>query len=223
MYPTVAASAKKLVDFLQYRGRTNYIGLIYSSTNVGTQRREALTDNMAELEMEYVTSSFAHEKDKGESHTGQHTAFAAMKKIKESGFRTIVVAMEFASAELQPLADAAEELGMNNGDHFWVWFDNFELSEELFKNRNVTKLIDGSAWLLPLSYKFAMLDFKGKKDPFARAWRTQGKEAVNRLNAANPIKSGATGFFFADYDFFKATEVEFGSGESSINFVLQRG
>jgi hypothetical protein len=173
---------------------------------------------MTELDMEYVTSSFANENDKGESYNGQETAFAAVKKIKESGFRTIVVAMEFALAELQPLADAAEELGMNNGDYFWVWFDNFELSEELLKNSNVTKLINGSAWLLPLSP--ALLDPEGKSDPFARAWRTQGKEAVNRLNAFNPIKPGETGFFFANDDWFQINTIEFGSGESSLVSVV---
>jgi hypothetical protein len=218
VYPTVVASARKLVDFLQHRGRTNYIGFIYSLTIVGTQRREALTLLLNELGMKYVTSSFSIENEFGEVYAGQQTAFMAMKKMKESGFRTIVVSVEFALQDLQSVADAAEELGMNKGDHFWVWFGNFELSEELLKNSNVTKLVNGSAWLLPLSN--AVLDPAGTWDPFAMAWKTQGKEAVDRLNAANPIKPGEAGFFFADDDWFQINEIEFGSGNSSLDFVL---
>ena len=178
VYPTVSASARKLVDFLLHAGRTNYIGLIYSLTIVGTQRREVLTVHMNERGMEYVTSSFVDENDFGERYAGQQTALAAMKKLKERGFRTIVVAMEFALEELQPLADAAEELGMNNGEHFWVWFDNFALSDELLKNSNVTKLVAGSAWLVPLSYAF--LDPEGTSNRLP----CRGKPKVKRLSIA---------------------------------------
>jgi hypothetical protein len=172
---------------------------------------------MDALGMELVASSFVVENDTGETYADQ-TALEAMKKIKEAGYRTIVVSMEFRWGELQPLADAAEELGMNQGDYFWVWFDNFELTDELMKNKNVTKLVAGSAWLVPLSG--ALL--APETDPFATTWSSQGKEAVDRLNAANPINPGEVGYIFADDDWFQTAKIEFGSGKSEIsNFAFQ--
>jgi hypothetical protein len=130
--------------------------------------------------------------------------------------------MEFRWGELQPLADAAEELGMNQGDYFWVWFDNFELTDELMKNSNVTKLVAGSAWLVPLSGAI----LAPKTDPFAMAWYSQGKEAVDRLNAANPIIPGEVGYIFANDDWFQKSKIEIGSGmskSSNFAFRLSRG
>ena len=212
VYPTIALSSGKLVEYLLYKGRTNYIGFLYSLTLVGTQRQAALTILMDELGMEFMASSFDVENSIGEAYADKNVS-VAMKKIKDAGFRTIVVSMEFRWGELQPIADAAEELGMNQGDYFWVWYDNFELTDEQMKNSNITKLVSGSAWIVPASG--AIMD--PDKDPFAMAWRSQGKEAVNRLNAANPINPGETGYIYADDDWFQTAKIELGSGKFEIS------
>jgi hypothetical protein len=202
---------------LQYKDRTNFIGFLFSLTIVGSQRREAFTIELDTHGMDWVARSYVVENDVGENYAGQ-TALEAMEKIKEAGYRTIVVSMEFRWGELQPLADAAEALGMNQGDYFWVWFDNFELTDEQMKNSNVTKLVAGSAWLVPLSG--AML--APETDPFAMTWNSQGEEAVNRLNAANPINPGEVGYIFADDDWFQTSKIEIGSGTSeSSNFAFR--
>jgi Receptor family ligand binding region len=217
VYPTVAASTRKLVEYLQYKGRTNYIGFLFSLTIVGTQRLSTLTVAMDTLGMKLVTSSFVVDNSIGETYADQNVS-VAMKKIKDAGYRAIVVSMEFRWGELQPIADAAEELGMNQGDYFWVWYDNFELTDELMKNSNVTKLVAGSAWLVPLSG--AVL--APETDPFAMAWYSQGKEAVDRLNAFNPINPGEVGYVYADDDWFQTAKLEIGSGESEISNLASR-
>jgi hypothetical protein len=37
-----------------------------------------------------------------------------------------LIATDSAWEELHASADAAEELGMKQGDHFWAWFGNFD-------------------------------------------------------------------------------------------------
>jgi hypothetical protein len=172
---------------------------------------------MDALGMKLVTSSFVVDDNIGETYADQNVS-VAMKKIKDAGYRTIVVSMEFRWGELQPIADAAEELGMNQGDYFWVWYDNFELTDEQMKNSNVTKLVAGSAWLIPLSGAI----LAPETDPFAMAWYSQGKEAVDRLNAINPINPGEVGYIYADYDWFQTAKIEIGSGESEISNLASR-
>jgi hypothetical protein len=65
------------------------------------------------------------------------------------------------------------------------------------------------------------------EDPFLQAWRSQGSEAVSRLNEANPIQSNGSsirttsfgfsttdtdGYTFAQDDFFTLSDPGFGSG-----------
>jgi hypothetical protein len=59
-------------------------------------------------------------------------------------------------------------------------------------------------------------------DPYAMAWYSQGKEAVDRLNAANPINPGDVGCIYADDDWFQTAKIEIGSGESEISNLASR-
>lgn len=142
-------------------------------------------------------------------HADEHSVLGALQKVKDSGYRTIVVAMEFPDDELQLIADAAEELEMNKGEYLWIWNEMFEPSLTHGNNTNMTKLLAGSALLMPYSESF--LD--PETDPFARAWYSQGEDAVDRLNAANPIAPGEPGYIFAENDWFQTVQLEWGSGK----------
>jgi hypothetical protein len=158
-----------------------------------------------------------HEHGEHESsvHEDEHSVLGALKKIKESGYRTVVVAMEFPDGEAQFIADAAEMLGMNQGDYLWVWNGMFEPSVAHSENSNITKLLAGSALLMPFSDAF----LRPESDSFAMAWCTQGKDAVDRLNAANPINPGEVGYVYAEDDWFQTVELEWGSGKSLLVFL----
>ena len=218
VFPGTIASANNLMDFLFYKERTNNIAVLYSLTETGIQRREALAVELKNAtQMEWTSSGY----DAFNVTTGK-SILEAMEDIKQSGYRTIVVAMEFPWDETKPLADAAEELGMNNGDHFYTWFGFFQPSSAFTDNTNITKLLSGSAWLLPLSEAFLYPE----TDPFARAWHGQGKENVDRLNAANPISPGEVGYVLAEDNFFRSVGIEYGSGKlfQRLNcFVLSEG
>lgn len=145
-------------------------------------------------------------------HFNEHSPFGALRKIKESGYRTVVVSMEFPEEALPLIADAAQALGMNQGDYLWVWDGMFEPSLAHSKNSNITKLLAGSALLMP--YSNAFLD--PENDPFAKAYHSQGKDAVDRLNADNPIAPGEPGYIFAEDDWFQSAMLEWGAGTFSL-------
>lgn len=296
IFPGTISSAHKLVEFLHHKGRSDYIGVLYSLTDTGVQRREALAIELDDSHMEWTSAGYTldhdHENEHGseidcngeyaewgvdhsecgDNHNGReravqvlafnltfdekpeeenvqgdvfdeentdevglegdqkphdvqdeehghqdshadghvdgHSILGALRKIKESGYRTIVVAMEFPDGDLPLIAGAAERLGMNGGEYLWIWYDMFEPGLAHSENSNITKLIAGSALLMPLSAAF----LQPETDPFAKAWKSQGKEDVDRLNAANPINAGQVGYIFADDDWFQTVDLEWGSG-----------
>ncbi|CAB9517310.1 Gamma-aminobutyric acid (GABA) B receptor [Seminavis robusta] len=117
-----------------------------------------------------------------------------LRRIYERGFRTIVVTMEYFYLELPAIADAAEALGMNDGEYVWVFTATFEMeaiyhlqqmsSEELKKLgldsfANVTKLLAGSALIQPVEPH----QYRGQdSDPFWHHWHNQNISFVERLN-----------------------------------------
>jgi CheY-like chemotaxis protein len=147
-------------------------------------------------------------------------ALSAMTRIQQSGYRTIVVSMENNNAildDVQAIADAAEALQMNQGEYFYVFQDLFapQLFHNSKKNKNnttvnsnITKLLAGAGTVFPLAN--AMLYPQQLDDPFYLAWTSQGKEQVDRANAANPIAPGESGYYMAEDDFFQAVPMEYG-------------
>ena len=244
VFPGTISSAHKLVGFLQHKKRN--IGVLYSLTESGIQRQEALAVELDDSHYQWMSAGYSlsrnhekghgytegeenlfrvddllegdndgegghgvlegreenqqngHDKHKGESrHVDEHSVFGALSPIKESGYRTVVVSMEFPDGETQLIADAAEELHMNHGHYFWIWNGMFEPALAHSENSNMTELLAGSVLLIPFSDAF----LHPKTDPFAAAWYTQGVEAVDRLNAANPIDPWEVGYIFAKDDF----------------------
>jgi hypothetical protein len=132
---------------------------------------------------------------------------ATLSKVKSLGFRTIVVAMEFTFADIPLLADTAEQLGLNNGNYFWVFLGIMDTScLHNQENPNITKLLVGSAWLAPVEGYSVDAD-----DPFGKAWKEQGVTAVDRLNVANPVAAGKPqdnrGNFMPNRTFSKLTRL----------------
>jgi len=199
-------SATVMVDYLLHKGRTDFVSLLYTVTEVNVQRRETLALALDAAGMTWASYSFFFDdgvpQPQNEDFGQLRTAIAALKRVKDSGYRTIVVFLEDSLKEFPALADAAEELGMNNGDYFWVWFGLFEPVFIYSDNANITKLIAGSPLLLPLS---------DGGERFTAAWKSQGSDFVDRVKAFNPIPEGAEGYVNMADDYFEKTRPEFGS------------
>jgi hypothetical protein len=180
-------------------------------TEIGLQRNEAVTLGFDSSNIRYKVYPFF-------PPSLVNVAFAErqiltdVRKMREDGYRTIVVVLEDPVSEIPVLADAAEEFEMNRGEHFWVFVGYFE---ESFTQRssapeyaNVTKLLSGSAFLTAAENHH--LDPVG--DRFLSSWLRQNVTFVERVNSLNPIEEGQLGYFRAEESFFQAFKPEFRAG-----------
>ena len=209
-YPDLVASATAVIKALEFFGRTDYVGFLHTPMIPNIQRREFLSYSMQLHEHfdHFVTASFFNtEADYVFSEV--RPAYTALSEIHDAGYRTIVVAFDVPYQELQAVADAAEALEMNNGDYFWLFYDNLDLHflGMQYLNANISKLVQGSAFLVPFA----------ENDAFQSAWKTRND--TERLNALNPISPAENGYRCADPDFFQRVEILFGSG-TSTSFIL---
>jgi hypothetical protein len=206
LYPDMISSAEVLVSGLLIQERTDYVAIVYSATDTGSQRRQVLSlamdTNLIENRAYGFYSPFINP-----TLSAVQGIRKALQEVQDSGFRTIVMSMELATLELPEIAEAANDLGLCNGDYLWMWFGDFDPAYWNSDDENIQKLLAGSIWTLPLE-----LHLVDDNDKFLLAYQSQDALAVNRLNAANPIAPGATGYRFAEADFFEKLKPEYGSG-----------
>ena len=207
VFPDVASTAEALAAYLEFSNRTDYIALLFERTDTGRQRREIL-DLLYENKVNFVSAGYDDlDLDISIDGVTPRSILEAMKEIKESGYRTIVIAMHNPLRSFQAIADVVEELDMNNGNYFYVWYDMIAIFPNWDANVNVSKLAAGSAWTFPLENH--LLD----EDTFLSSWTQQGSDLVDRVNVANPIEPGQIGYQFADPDYFQTFPPEIGAGE----------
>ena len=214
VFPDVAASAEQVVSYLLFQNRTNFISLLYPLSDVGYQRREALGFRLDEMGIRWMSSPYVHNEATFNTASSR-TYLSAMRNIKNSGFRTIIIALDDPLVDLQPIADAVEELAMNQGDYFYVFYDVMEPSYVFeVENKIMQKLLYGAAWIIPLSEDIIY------DNPFFLSWFEQGPDTVDDLNSLNPMEPGEEGYVFAPSDFYNLTYPEYGSGMlRTLNFV----
>jgi 7 transmembrane sweet-taste receptor of 3 GCPR/Receptor family ligand binding region len=208
MYPDLRDSSKQLVSALKILNRTNYVAVVYASSDTGLQRRETMHWALEAAGIE--TRSFAYASGfapvRGTQNETSGSIRDAMRAVKKSGYRTIVVATENPVVELSDIADAAAEYELTNGDYVWTWFGDlapqFGHSDG---NSTLSKLLAGSAWLTP----FDFLSFAGDADsardmgiPMANAWFAQGANEIERLKQMVPLLPGDEGYRNVSEEFF---------------------
>jgi hypothetical protein len=200
IFPYLPDSARNLVDYLLLRGRTDYIATVYALTDTGTQRSETISLLLGESEIVHAMLAFASPNYQS-FQSSVRSAMSALEQVKNTGFRTIILSMEFAHDELPLIADAAEELGLNNGKYMWIIFGEAEPGVFHTNNANVTKLLRGSARLSPIGVEGHLP---------TSAWSEQGSSLVDKANTANPLEPGETGYFFAEPDYFQTYGPQYG-------------
>jgi hypothetical protein len=225
LFPNFAYSASEIIEFLGYKGRTDYVALLYSLSNLNVQRHEAFTSEADKNRMENVAvpywSPFVDNPDDG--LVEDRKLLTSLRKIKEVGYRTIVIALDNIW-ELPYVADTAEALNMNNGDYFYVFWDVFDFSftTRFPDNKNITKLVKGAAFILPMGPEAAEVTRQdvAVQQPFQTAWKEQGAAQVERLNQMNPIQPDGVGYRFAGESFFQTVRPEYGSGKSFFSLFV---
>ena len=231
IFPDVIDMSLRTVQLLQLRQRTDFVSLVYTVSDTNILRREILAITLGNYNITHETHEVRLEKAQPlttygdeENNNGNvnqtllqinaRQAYDTLKSVKERGFRTIILCMDDPYAEFPPFVDAADELNMNNGDYFWMWFGVMD-REYHFNSTDVRyhKLLEGSAELIPIEQFWLASRFKDYVDPFFLAWsQTTSATLVDRLNAMNPIAAGGVGYVYAEPDFFQAHPPDWGAG-----------
>lgn len=200
-FPSPLTLMAEAVSYLQFIGRTDYISLFYTLSDTGTQINEVFTLNMDERGITSFSQSFE------DTFRSSRQILPTMRKLKERGYRTILTYMEYATVEFPIIADAAEELGMNNGDYLWMWHGFIDPAHLYSDNPNITKLLQGSVWPGPAEQHFLF-----PEDPFLASWHSKDDEFVDLVNSMNPIQPGEPGYFVATDGYFQRAYPEYGTG-----------
>jgi hypothetical protein len=193
VYPDLVAEAGIAVDYLRFLQRTDFVALVYAQSESGVQQREAMSIVLDSHHMKWMSSGYlTHFKGSAEEAT-EANYVEALQRVQNAGYRTIILMMENAVQELPLLADAAEALQMNQGDHLYFLFDFVDVARLYASaNPNVTKLLTGASTVMPTSRAF----LEPWADPFALslAQDLQDAESQEILKALNPIAPGEPGY-----------------------------
>jgi len=203
VFPDIVSSPNVIVDYLLYLNRTDFIALLYPLENLGFQRREAFGLEFDERGIRWTSSPYFGQ-DAESTDAASRSYFAAMQRILESGYRTVVVSLRDPFTDLRPIAEAAEELGMNDGQYLYVFVDIFDPSLLFDDDPIVRKLIEGAAWVIPLSEDLLFFN------SFFSSWLDQGQGTVDILNQLNPLTQGEEGFVDAQPDYYQTAIPEYG-------------
>ena len=215
VFPDLAASSDTLVEFLLYKGRSNYISIFYpsaDSTDSGGQRREALTLALDQHNMRWFAQPYIPQKNISELE--QHMT-DVLQNVRDRGYRTIVVALESTihshtkhTKQIVSLARAANKLGMlEGGNYFWIWMGDIPQvwTDDFDDAQLIIQLLHGSAWVAAGEGYF----LQPEVEPFFQVWRQlPGTGFSARLNDVNPIPEGEPGYVRASDEIFAAVDPE---------------
>jgi 7 transmembrane sweet-taste receptor of 3 GCPR/Receptor family ligand binding region len=211
MFPDLRDSSKQLVEALKVLNRTNYVAVVYASSDTGLQRRETMQWALEAANI--TTRSFAYATKyapvRGTQNGESGSIHDALRAVKRSGYRTIVVATENPTVEFYDIAEAAAEQDLTNGDYVWTWFG--DLAPQfgyLDENSILAKLLAGSAWMTPLdifSLVETLEDAIAYNHPLVNAWFAQGSYYVERLHKMIPLVPGDRGYENITQAFFSTS------------------
>ena len=209
LYPDTRLTGEAVVEYLQWKGRTDFVAILYDLTDTGAQRYEVLRVLLDELDVKWMASPYFPQSANLGDDADLVTPLDSLREIKRRGFRTIVICMDSPFEDLQAIADATVELELDTkGENMFVFHDRFEpILYANGQNENITRLVRGSSWILPVP------DFRlDSNHSFNELWADQGADTINYLNLLNPItEEGGEAFIEAGPDFFQTIQPEYGT------------
>jgi hypothetical protein len=170
VYPDSGVLTERLAHLLIQLGRTDFVSILYPLTDLGLQWKDVLSTIFQLLGIETFQMSIYNDMQESRSGVEASSVLENLQAVKDRGFRTIVVPMDVAELNLPLIANAAEELEMNNGDYLWVWVAEFSPSHLFSENRNITKLIFGSVWVAAIED----VELRGQASRLHNALSSQG-------------------------------------------------
>ena len=186
-------------------GRKDFIATIYPVSPFGTQIREVLTINYQTANITHRSFGIFREllQPGGQENDplAQLELDEVMHRVKESGYRTIVLALEDPFLELPVIAQSANRVGLTNGDFLWVHFGEFEFSFVYGEDPDVIRFLSGSVLSLPLD---------DETDQLISAWNKIDSDFTARVRASYP--KDALGGYVLTTEYYEAFAPDYFSG-----------
>jgi Receptor family ligand binding region len=178
-------------SFLNHTGRSDYIAIVYSSTPSVMHKVEILRAILDQGAVYRQVRAFGyHSMDTKEGPHDDSIRYA-LARVRETGFRTIVLLSGDLQSDADELQEAAEDLELNQGGHFWVlsggatelsFSQQIELLNASKSAHGDRSIFKGAAYLTAcdgFDYDFL--------NPFQRSSLRQDKAFMERLDAITPI------------------------------------
>ena len=211
IFPEVIGNSFFLAYYLLWINRTDFVAFLYTVTETGLYRRESVSIVLDENNITHKTFGY-NVPGITPAVSPERSIENSLRAIKKSGYRTIVVAVEDPTQEIPQLAQPAIDLGLTNGNYLWIWFGDYDPLFDL-DDPVIREFLQGSIFITPFEGYHLENGFTGEsQDLFRKAWKSQTKSQVDRLNQVLPILEDQPGYFFAEDDYFATKEPEFGSG-----------
>jgi hypothetical protein len=210
VYPDQQAIAAALVRFLRYKERFNYIAVLYGLGDTSLQHHEVVINALSVAGIQYKVYRYEVFYSRGEMVDPSLEIKNVLRKVKKDGYRTIVSISEFPEREIDPVAAAADEVGVNNEEYFWI-FIGVDLSVFSLPPVDVTmqnlRFLAGGAMLSPLEGFQVDAD-----DRFLQAWQKQNESFVERVNAHLSVGKGRPGYYKGEPEYFETFPPLSGAG-----------
>jgi len=199
VYPDQLAMTEALVKVLNHTGRNNYTAILYSALDTASQLQEAMSNWLTSNNIDYRLYPFEYLHE-----NSSLTIEKALGNLRKGGYRTILVLLEFPEVEVQLIADAAQKVGLNDGDdRFWIFAGGTDLNAFILPpvdlNENALSLLKGSAMIVPLEG----FEVDPENDKFKMSWRSQNSTLLDKVNSFVTIFGDEPGSYNATPDYFK--------------------
>ena len=137
VYPTISEISPAVGEFLRHKDRADFVAVLYVLTDRGLQVSGSITRILEIMGVQWRSFGYLPtavevfgEYDLPSVAVDNNNLTVALRQIKASGYRTIIVVSEMIDLEtsIPIMADDAESLGLNNGGHFWMYYAGLELT-----------------------------------------------------------------------------------------------
>jgi hypothetical protein len=179
-------------EYLKYVGREDYIAVVYSSAASVQQKVDILRVVLEKRGFGQVRTFSYRSSDMLVEGTPDRNIRSALQRVKETGFRTIIVLLSRLDADAPEIGHAAAEFGLDQGGHFWMIsggiaeMSMLEANSFLGQSPNI-----GANWLKGAAYLFPYDAFELNRVDFRGLLRQQDLSFIQGVQVLNPIEGYA--------------------------------
>ncbi|CAB9500493.1 Gamma-aminobutyric acid (GABA) B receptor [Seminavis robusta] len=188
VYPDLNGDMEFVGKFLAYTNRTDYIAILYSNEDTVLQRVEVLRQILRQMGI-YNVLTFSYLGVEKSEEGEDRGVDDAVRRISQTGYRTIIVMMTNPVVDFELLAPAAHKYELDIGGHFFIMVGGLDPSSSgkddvlvHYRYRPEGRLLQGMAFLYIWDNEYVDSD-----GDFQRTIRQQNNSFFQRMVDLNPV------------------------------------